>query len=106
THVHYRDQVDDRATPLSGTQLSPLAVAPAVNSLSRVRQEEHGEDSSLMRTSRFAAKVVIGAASLALLSAAPATAASPGAQATPSIAPAGTGYHSTYNSKFACQWQA
>jgi len=59
-----------------------------------------------MRTSRFAAKVVIGAASLALLSAAPATAASPGAQATPSIAPAGTGYHSTYNSKFACQWQA
>lgn len=64
-----------------------------------------------MRTSSFAAKVVISAASLALLGAAPATAASAGAQGAQSTTQlpevsAATGYHSTYNSKFACQYQA
>lgn len=61
-----------------------------------------------MRTSSFAAKVVVGAASLVLLGAAPATAASTSPQEAQSTTRASEalGYHSTYNSKFACQYQA
>lgn len=52
----------------------------------------------MMRTSRFAAKVAVAAASLTLLGAAPATADGNGGS--------DPRYHSTYNSKFECQYQA
>lgn len=63
-----------------------------------------------MRTSRFAAKVAIAAASLTLLGAAPATAASAGVQDTQSTTRTSGGdyprYHSTFDSKWTCEWQA
>lgn len=61
-----------------------------------------------MRTARIAATVATGAAAVALLGAAPASAAPAGGQGVQEGAEANfTPYHhSTYGTKFTCQYQA
>lgn len=60
-----------------------------------------------MRTSRIAATVAAGAAAVALLGAAPASAAPAGGQVTQGGGDRMASYHhSTFNTKFECQYQA